>query len=65
MNKIAWPHIGPSISNSDNFVTVCYEAIVTAEDTDTYAWVIQCMLEIEPIWSLKCIYIIYVDCFIT
>ena len=65
MNKIAWPYMGPSVLNSENHVAVCCEAIVTAEDIDTYTWVIQSMLEIEPRWSLTCIDIIYANCFIT
>ena len=65
MNKIAWPYMGPSVLNSENHVAVCCEAIVTAEDIDTYTWVIQSMLDIEPRWSLACIDIIFADCFIT
>ena len=65
MNKIAWPYMGPSVLNSENRVAVCCEAIVTAEDIDTYTWVIKSMLDIEPRWSLACIDIIFADCFIT
>ena len=64
-NKIAWPYIGPSVLNSENKVAVCCEAMVTAEDIDTYTWVLKSMVEIEHRWSLKCIDIIYADCFIT
>ena len=56
---------GPISFNSENYVVVCCEAIVTAEDIDTYTWVIQSMLNVEPRWSLPCIYIFYADYFIT
>ena len=60
-NQLNWPYIGPVIKNSDNRIGVTCEAIVTAEDNDTYTWVFQSMLALEPRWSLSNIQIIYGD----
>ena len=60
-NQLNWPYIGPVIKNSDNRIGVTCEAIVTAEDNDTYTWVFKSMLALEPRWSLSNIQIIYGD----
>ena len=65
MNKVSWPYIGPSVLNSENRVAVVSESIVTSEDLETYTWLIKAMLEIEPMWSLSLIDIIYSDGFMT
>ena len=50
-NKLNWPYIGPVIKNSDNRIGVTCEAIVTTEDIDTYTWIFNSMISIEPRWS--------------
>ena len=60
-NKLNWPYIGPVIKNSDGRIGVTCEAIVTTEDIDTYTWVMQSMVSIEPRWSLSTLKIIYGD----
>ena len=60
-----WPYIGPIIKNSNNGISVVSEAIVTSEDIDTYTWIFEAMVSIEPRWSPSKLQIIYADGLIT
>ena len=60
-NKLNWPYIGPVIKNSDNRIGVTCEAIVTSEDIDTYIWVFNAMVSIEPRWSVSNLQLLYAD----
>ena len=64
-NSYNWPYIGPVIKDHNMQIGVVSEAIVIAEDLDTYAWVLRSMSEMEPRWKLSSIRAIFADQFIT
>ena len=47
-NSIGWPYIGPISKIFENKLGVTAGGIVTSEDIDTYTWMFQVMMFIEP-----------------
>jgi hypothetical protein len=64
-NKMNWPYIGPALKDNEMKVCLGAESIVVEESLKSYKWVLESMCEMEPLFDLSSIKIIFGDQLIT
>ena len=60
-NLYGWPYIGPVVKDNNMKVRVVCESIVVEESHETYAWILNSMMKMEPKFSLNSVRLIFAD----
>jgi hypothetical protein len=60
-NTVGWLYIGPVIKDSDMKVHCVAESICVEESHRMYVWITQMLVQMEPIFNLDSIQIIFGD----
>jgi hypothetical protein len=58
-NTVGWPYIGPVVKDSKMQVLCAAESICPEESHRMFVWIVQMLVEMEPIVQLNFIKIIY------
>jgi hypothetical protein len=64
-NRPRWPCIGPCIKDNENMVRVTAECICIAESHAMHQWILEAMEDMEPLFLLSNVRLVFADQLIT